>query len=644
MKKYKKYQFICTIAIVFCMVMFFNTMTVQAANLKTKTFTINNLGSYTSIQLIGVKDSTGEVRYETSSGWQHGGSISIYIHGSTATVVMTSCDVSYWTPYLQITTSKSGYNPTGWQTGTLGGNGMNHGTLEVHHLTDSWSNGSCLFYIGLGYSYNDVYATWSPWKHTITYNANGGSGAPGNQTKTYGAGLHLSSKQPTRSGYTFGGWKCSKGGTYQPGDAYSKDYNGGTVTMTAIWNPWQHTVTYDANGGSGAPGNQIKTYGVSMNLSSTIPTRTGYTFKGWSCSIGGTYQPGQSYTYDQNSGTVTMKAMWADETAPTINSITATPTSWSSGNGTVSVKAIDQGSGISKIVLTRYSYVTGETITVATWYHNGATTTITDTYTEKNEGVYKYTATIYDVSGNVSTKTSDIMRLDHSNPVIYGVSNVMTDWTNVAPKINITSSDYLSGTTYTGSGVKSIVIKDDSGNTVASGVTAANYTLTTKYEGIHTWYITVTDYVGHTVSSTVTTKYDITKPGIDGTETTFVQNGATISGYCQDDIIDQSIDDKAARSANQPNITSGLKNIITYKVTNGVKTAIYSSSTKGNFILSDTNTSFHVYYDIGEYEKNVDYYLIVVEDYAGNIAMKKLTSQNSLLSWFHTSIDRSSYE
>ena len=35
--------------------------------------------------------------------------------------------------------------------------------------------------------------------------------------------------------------------------------------------------------------------------------------------------------------------------------------------------------------------------------------------------------------------------------------------------------------------------------------------------------------------------------------------------------------------------------------------------------------------------------LSVVSDYAGNITRKKLTSQYSLLTWFHTSIDRSSY-
>ena len=105
----------------------------------------------------------------------------------------------------------------------------------------------------------------------------------------------------------------------------------------------------------------------------------------------------------------------------------------------------------------------------------------------------------------------------------------------------------------------SIVIKDDSGNVVASGVTSTSYTLAARYEGIHTWYITATDNVGHTSSKSVTTKYDCTAPGIDGTEITYVlPDGRTVSGYCQDNIIDQHMDDETRRSPNNPNASSGL--------------------------------------------------------------------------------------
>ena len=44
----------------------------------------------------------------------------------------------------------------------------------------------------------------------VTYNANGGSGAPSAQTKYYNTALTLSSVKPTKSGYTFKGWATSQ--------------------------------------------------------------------------------------------------------------------------------------------------------------------------------------------------------------------------------------------------------------------------------------------------------------------------------------------------------------------------------------------------------------------------------------------------
>ena len=190
----------------------------------------------------------------------------------------------------------------------------------------------------------------------------------------------------------------------------------------------------------------------------------------------------------------------------------------------------------------------------------------------------------------------------------------------------------------------SVVIRDDAGNVVGQGVSSAVYTLEPRYEGIHTWYITATDQVGHTSSTSVTTKYDITAPGIDGTEVTKVINGITVSGYCQDNIISQHSDDEVVRSVNSPNVTSGLKYVQLYKVTRGIRTAISSNETAVGFAGPDTHSNFDLYYDINLAEDIVDHYLIIVQDYAGNTTTKKLTSQRSLLTWFHTSIDRGTYE
>lgn len=333
-----------------------------------------------------------------------------------------------------------------------------------------------------------------------------------------------------------------------------------------------------------------------------------------------------------------------DFTAPTINTFTATPTNWSAGNGTVTIKARDRGSGIKTIKLVRTNVNSGATSTVATWNVGGSTSTVTYSYTETNEGVFKYTVYVTDNYNNQSSQTSATIYLDHSNPVIDGIQNTVRDWTNRAPVISTTATDYLSGTRYNGSGLASMIIKDDNGVTVASGITSVSYTLASRYEGIHTWTVIATDKVGHTSTVTVTTKYDITAPGMDGTEVTHVVNGVTYSGYCQDNIIDQHIDDEPGRSPNIPNATSGLAAVIVYKVKDGNRTAIYSATTQKTWSYPDTHSSFDVYYDINQTDDEVDYYLVVARDFAGNITTKKLTSQRTLLKMFHTSIDRSSYE
>lgn len=100
--------------------------------------------------------------------------------------------------------------------------------------------------------------------------------------------------------------------------AYAKVYDTGFSPSSADdYSPYlslpkitrTFTVSYNANGGTGAPASQTKTYGVNLTLSSTIPTRAGYAFKGWATSSTGAvaYQAGG--TYSANSA-VTLYAVW----------------------------------------------------------------------------------------------------------------------------------------------------------------------------------------------------------------------------------------------------------------------------------------------------------------------------------------------
>lgn len=158
--------------------------------------------------------------------------------------------------------------------------------------------------------------------YKISYNANGGSGAPSQQTKWHGTNITLSSTKPSRTGYTFKGWATSASGSvaYAAGATYSSN---AAVTLYAVWQKITYAVKYNANGGSGAPSQQTKSYGTTLKLSTTKPTKTNYTFKGWAKSATGSvaYAAGANYTAN---AAITLYAVWElTYTKPVISSLKA---------------------------------------------------------------------------------------------------------------------------------------------------------------------------------------------------------------------------------------------------------------------------------------------------------------------------------
>lgn len=152
----------------------------------------------------------------------------------------------------------------------------------------------------------------------VTYNANGGTGAPSTQKKHFNNTLYLTTQKPTRSGYTFEGWSTSPSSSYaqyQPGDAFTTDAD---TTLYAVWSQnitktW--SITYNANGGSNAPAKQTANIGQSITITSSKPTRTGYTFLGWSTwnespHPEAAFTPGYSYISEYD---ITLYVVWQKE-------------------------------------------------------------------------------------------------------------------------------------------------------------------------------------------------------------------------------------------------------------------------------------------------------------------------------------------
>lgn len=161
--------------------------------------------------------------------------------------------------------------------------------------------------------------------YTVTYNANGGTGAPPSQTKKYGETITLSNVIPKKTGYTFTKWSSGSNGSgfqFSPGAKYTYDFN---TNLYAQYSPNQYSIKYNANGGTGSMSNSVHAYDTAKALTANSFTRNGYTFLGWSTSstaTTATYTEKQSVKNltSTNGATVTLYAVWQKNPA-TVSSI-----------------------------------------------------------------------------------------------------------------------------------------------------------------------------------------------------------------------------------------------------------------------------------------------------------------------------------
>lgn len=238
-------------------------------------------------------------------------------------------------------TSKTGTSSTGFTT---------NDTIQLGSASKTVSRGTSAKTVKFSFSAKITNSTISSYKsgtsgsgsvilpakpsYKVTFNANGGSGAPAAQTKWYGTTLKLSTTKPTRTGYTFKGWGTSSTSTsvaYAPGANYTAN---AADTLYAIWTEITYTITFNANGGTGGPTTQTKYYTKTLTLSTSKPTRTNYNFLGWATSASATtaqYQSGGSFTTNAKT---TLYAVW--ELAYVAPVITDVSVDRSTSSGTLS--------------------------------------------------------------------------------------------------------------------------------------------------------------------------------------------------------------------------------------------------------------------------------------------------------------------
>ncbi len=234
--------------------------------------------------------------------------------------------------YKFTASASNGYSFAGWYTST-----SVSGTASStdNPLTGSKTNS--------GFD-ETRYAKFTPNTYTVKFDKNTGSGTMSNQTFTYDKDQNLTANSFTKTGYTFAGWATSKDGNvvYSNGQSVKNLATSGTVTLYAKWTANTYYVAFNGNGAtSGSMSNQAFTYdaaeqaltansygrqhtvsynangGTTASTSATNTTST-YTFVNWNTEANGSGTPYKNQYSGNNlipSGTLTLYAQWSDANA-----------------------------------------------------------------------------------------------------------------------------------------------------------------------------------------------------------------------------------------------------------------------------------------------------------------------------------------
>jgi uncharacterized repeat protein (TIGR02543 family) len=169
------------------------------------------------------------------------------------------------------------------------------------------------------YSDKAIYAKWTPQTYTITYYLNGGTNSSQNPTSYTTESPSLYFNDPTRTGYTFGGWYSDS--AFKNSVPYIDSGSYGNKTLYAKWIANTYTIVFKGNGSTSGTMTSQKSlaYDKSYKLTKNKFKKKGYTFAGWNTKKNG---KGTSYKnaasvknlVTTNNGKITLYAQWKKKT------------------------------------------------------------------------------------------------------------------------------------------------------------------------------------------------------------------------------------------------------------------------------------------------------------------------------------------
>lgn len=199
-------------------------------------------------------------------------------------------------------------------------------TAQTMTFRGSFSQGSTYYLFLYTKSTNDIYAldygsgkfsaeiTYTEKEFTITYDANGGYGAPSSQTKGYNTVLTLRTGVPSKNDTIDGSYTVTldaTGGEVSPAELVS------TITTSYEFTHWNTKsngtgISY-SSGASYTNNDNLRLYAIyssettTEELTLSTATRNGYTFLGWATSPTASYGITGKYTPTKD---ITLYAIW----------------------------------------------------------------------------------------------------------------------------------------------------------------------------------------------------------------------------------------------------------------------------------------------------------------------------------------------
>lgn len=244
---------------------------------------------------VGVTCPTTGTNAGSSCSWQDYGFIWSTSKNAVGTLVLNS-DGTAPSGVTKVSVGSSGNTNT--FDGTIVPSPFNAGTYYYRaYGKNNYASGS--------YQYSSSVSSFVA--RSVTFDLNGhGSSAPSTQIVNNGSKATDPSYSESVTGWRFDGWYANSSCTGSAWDFSTNTVSGDNVTLYAKWTQ-VYTVTYNYNGGSGscvaggpyAEGETVTTCAA--------PTRSGYTFKGWSDGVT-TYNAGSTISNVQND--IVLTAQW----------------------------------------------------------------------------------------------------------------------------------------------------------------------------------------------------------------------------------------------------------------------------------------------------------------------------------------------